>query len=91
MEEFLAKERAKREAQVYRRRVVIPLVTKSLLSSIDPRFNPTFEFEDTDVVLHPFEVVSVEVKNLGELVASLSAHRQEIMDAVDIIITRAHG
>lgn len=75
----------------YRRRVVIPLVRNSLLDSIDSRFNPTFDIENTAVALHPLEIVSVDLNNLGKLVASLSDHSQRITDALDMLITRAHG
>lgn len=75
----------------YRRRIVIPLVRNSLLDSIDSRFNPTFDIENTTVVLHPLEIVSVDANNLGKLVASLSEHRQQIADALDMLISRAHG
>ncbi|MCR9054494.1 MAG: CcdB family protein [bacterium] len=47
--------------------------------------------ENTTVVLHPLEIVSVDVNNLGKLVASLSEHSQQIADALDMLITRAHG
>ncbi len=76
----------------YRRRVVIPLVRKSYLEAVLlPRFNPTFKIEKTEVVLHPFEMVSVDVENLGPLVASLADCGQQIIEAVDALITRAHN
>ena len=75
----------------YRRRVVIPLVRKTYLDSVAlPRFNPTFNIEDTDVVLHPLEIVSIDVQNLGELVTSLDHSGQQVVDAIDALITRAH-
>ena len=75
----------------YRRRVVIPLVQKSYLDSVAlPRFNPTFKIEDTDVVLHPLEIVSIDVQKLGELVTSLDHSGQQVVDAIDTLITRAH-
>ena len=75
----------------YRRRVVIPLVRKSHLEAVlVTHFNPTFEIENTEVVLHPLEIVSVDIKNLGELVASLAENGQTIIDAIDVLITRAH-
>ena len=76
----------------YRRRVVIPLVKKSYLSSVSlPRLNPTFEIEGASVVLHPFEVVSVARNRLGQFVLSLADEGQQIIDALDELITRAHG
>ena len=75
----------------YRRRVVIPLVRKSYLSAVMvPRFNPTFEIEDTQVVLHPLEFVSIDVGNLGAFVSSIAESGQQIVDAIDALVTRAH-
>jgi toxin CcdB len=75
----------------YRRRVVIPLVRKSYLDQVAlPRFNPIFNIEDIDVVLHPLEMVSIDVRNLGELVSSLDHSGQQVIDAIDALITRAH-
>ena len=76
----------------YRRRAVVPLVRRSYLDSVSfPRFNPTFIIEKTRVVLHPLEIVSVATKNLGPLVQSLADDGQQIIDALDELITRAHG
>ncbi len=51
----------------FRRRVVVPLVRKSHLQSIDhERFNPTFVIEGIPVVLHPLEIVSAPLDGLGE-------------------------
>ena len=76
----------------YRRRVVVPLVRKSYLVSVSfPRFNPTFRIEQTAVVLHPLEIVSVAKKNLGPFVRSLADDGQRIIDALDQLTTRAHG
>lgn len=76
----------------YRRRVVIPLVKQSYLDQVPfPRFNPTFIVEDTPVVLHPLEIVSVATSSLGRFVQSLAQEDQRIIDALDELITRAHG
>jgi toxin CcdB len=76
----------------YKRRVVVPLVKKSYLDKVTlPRFNPTFTIEGTPVVLHPLELVSVATDKLGNVVHSLAEHGQLIIDALDELITRAHG
>jgi toxin CcdB len=76
----------------YRRRVVVPLVRKSTLGKIsNGRFNPMFKLEKIAVVLHPLEIVSVPVDGLGELVGSLAAEGDRIMDALDELLTRAWG
>lgn len=76
----------------YRRRVVVPLVKKSYLDSVGlPRFNPTFIIENTPVVLHPLETVSVAKSRLGRRVLSLADQGHLIIDALDELLTRAHG
>lgn len=73
---------------LYRRRVVIPLVDQSYLGEVLlPRLNPTFEIEKKVVVLHPLEIVSVEQRKLGEVVTSLADNAQRIMDAMDLMTT----
>jgi toxin CcdB len=74
----------------YRRRVVVPLVRKELLGSIaDPSFNPTFAIENIDVVLHPLEIVSIPIGQLGVWVGSLSEAGDQIIRAIDQLLSRA--
>lgn len=76
----------------YKRRVVVPLVKKSYLDKVShPRFNPTFVIEKTPVVLHPLEVVSVSKDKLGKFVKSLANEGDQIIDALDELISKAHG
>ncbi|ENO86013.1 CcdB family protein [Thauera linaloolentis] len=76
----------------FKRRVVVPLVRKSYLPTIDhPRFNPTFVIEGVSVVLHPLEIVSVPQETLGEPVASLVDQGARIIEALDELTTRAWG
>lgn len=76
----------------YRRRVVVPLVRKSALGKIsNPRFNPSFKIEKVQLVLHPLEIVSVPIEQLGEFVKSLSAEANRITDALDELLTQAWG
>jgi toxin CcdB len=73
----------------YRRRVVVPLVKEASLGKIaNPRFNPTFRIKGVPVVLHPLEIVSVALDNLGAKVASLAAEADEIIAALDELLTR---
>lgn len=75
----------------YRRRVVVPLVKKSLLDRIDhPRFNPTFLVDNTAVVLHPLETASVPREKLGAQVASLADEADRIIGALDELLTRGY-
>src|SRR5437867_11417888 len=71
----------------YRRRVVVPLVRKSVLAKINnPRFNPTFKIQNIPVVLHPLEIVSVPNERLGEFVVSLANEGNRITDALDELL-----
>ena len=51
--------------------------------------NPVFRIEKVDVVLHPLDMVSVAVEQLGERVGSLAEHGQAIADALDEMLTRS--
>jgi len=74
----------------YRRRVVVPLVRASAIGKIGyASFNPTFKIRGIAVVLHPLEIVSVPVDQLGEIVGSLSNESQLIVAALDELLTRA--
>ncbi len=76
----------------YRRRVVIPLVRRSVLGRIvNPRLNPSFKIEGIAVVLHPLEIVSVATAQVGECVGSLAAEADAIVAALDELFTRAFG
>jgi toxin CcdB len=74
----------------YRRRVVVPLVRASTLGKTElPQFNPTFKVRGMTVVLHPLEIVSVPVGQLGTKVGSLDAQGQQIIAALDELLSRA--
>jgi len=79
----------------YRRRVVVPLVRRSVLPGITPtvgsRMNPVFQVDGVDVVLHPLDMVSVALDQLGEHVGSLADRGQNIADALDELLTRSWG
>ena len=75
----------------YRRRVVVPLVRRSVLSAgiAGTRMNPSFKVRGAVLVLHPLDMVSVACDQLGECVGSLAEHGQEITDARDELLTRS--
>jgi toxin CcdB len=79
----------------YRRRVVVPLVRLTLLPRDTPtvgsRMNPVFVVDDIQVVLHPLDVVSVALEQLGERIGSLGHEAQAIADAMDELLTRSCG
>ncbi|TAH46544.1 MAG: plasmid maintenance protein CcdB [Dokdonella sp.] len=74
----------------YRRRVVVPLALKSNYGPIcNARFQPGFTVKGKPVVLLPLDIGSVPSDKLGEPVASLAAHGERIIAALDELITRA--
>ena len=79
----------------YRRRVVVPLVRRSALPSDTPtvgsRMNPVLKVGGVQVVLHPLDMVSVAMDQLGKRVGSLADHGQTITDALDELLTRSWG
>lgn len=79
----------------YRRRVVVPLVRRSVLphqaASAGTRLNPVFQVENMEVVLHPLDMVSVACDQLGGYVGSLASRGQDITDALDELLTRSWG
>jgi toxin CcdB len=74
----------------YRRRVVVPLVRASAIGRISfTGFNPAFKIRGIPVVLHPLEIVSVPLDQLGEVVGSLKDESQSIVAALDELLARA--
>lgn len=77
----------------YRRRVVVPLVRRSSLDRtntiVDSPLNPVFTVKGIKVVLHPLEVVSVAIEQLGEKVATLVQEGDRITGAMDELLTQA--
>lgn len=78
----------------YRRRIVVPLLRKSVVSgraALRTRINPAFRVRNVEVVLHPLDIVSVAVDQLGPKVGTLAEHGQSITDALDEVLTRTWG
>ena len=79
----------------YRRRMVVPLVRRTALGSsaaaAGTRLNPMFEVKGARVVLHPLDMVSVALDQLGPKADSLAEHGQAIADALDELLTRSWG
>jgi len=74
----------------YYRRMVIPLVLRSELGdSHHPALNPGFVIERKHCILHPLEMVSVPANKLGKPLLSLSEHANTIINAIDMLISRA--
>lgn len=70
----------------YRGRVVVPLVRRSALSATTPtvgsRLNPVLSVQGLELVLHPLDMGSVALDQLGECVGSLAGQSQPIIDAL---------
>jgi len=79
----------------YRRRLVVPLVRRNALPASTPtvgsRMNPVFQVDGFDVVLHPLDMVSVALDQLGEHAGSLADRGQDIAEALDELLTRSWG
>ena len=79
----------------YRRRVVVPLVRQTILPRDTPtvgaRMNPVFVIKGIRLVLHPLDMVSVALDQLGDAVGSLVQEGQVIADALDEMLTRSWG
>jgi toxin CcdB len=73
-----------------RRRVVVPLV-RGGPSAGGTRLNPVFRVKGVQVTLHPLDIVSARLDQLGAKVASLSDEGQAISDAIDEVLTRSWG
>ena len=79
----------------YCRRMVVPLVRRTALpadaATVGTRLNPVFSIKSASVVLHPLDMVSVALDQLGPKVDSLTEHGQSITDALDELLTRSWG
>jgi toxin CcdB len=53
--------------------------------------NPTFQIDGIHVVLHPLDMVSASLEQLGDQIGSLAEHGQSIADALDELLTRSWG
>jgi toxin CcdB len=74
----------------YQRRVVVPLVRASAVGAVPfAAFNPSFTVRGVKVVLHPLEIVSVPLEQLGAKVGSLAGSDQQIVAALDELFSRA--
>jgi toxin CcdB len=65
-------------------RVVVPLVINAKRAKI---LNPKFDIEDIQVTMSTSELASLSINNIGTKVCSLKNKREEIINAVDFLIT----
>lgn len=69
-------------------RVVVPLVRPEVVDGKPAsHLNPVLEVEGTQVVMLTQELAGIARRNLGERVGSLAGSRQEILGALDFLLT----
>ena len=68
-------------------RVVIPLYTASAIDKAVKYLNPQFSIKQTKVIMSTAELAGVSVNCLGDKVCSLKGHRNEIIAAIDFLVT----
>jgi len=68
-------------------RVVIPLYSVSAMGKAAKHLNHQFSIKRTTVIMSTAELAGVTVNSLGDKVYSLKEHRNEIIAALDFLIT----
>ena len=71
------------------RRVAIPLVAQAVIGPLDSRLSPGFTIDGVAVVLATLEVSSLPLAAFGDLVGNLSARGDDIIRALDLVVSRA--
>ena len=67
----------------------VVVVQSSLGPLADTSFNPSFTIDGIDVVLHPLEIVSIPAGQMGVRLGSLSDAGDQIIQAIDQLLSRA--
>jgi toxin CcdB len=49
--------------------------------------NPEFEIEDKKVIMSTSELASISLDNIGEKVCTLKDNREDIISAIDFLVT----
>ena len=68
-------------------RVVVPLLPRSRVTEPARMLNPTYEIAGTECVLATQLMSAVRAADLGPAIGSLSDHRDEIIRAIDLLLT----
>jgi toxin CcdB len=68
-------------------RVVVPLISASAMVKAAKHLNPHFSIKRTTVIMSTAELAGVTLNSLGEKVGSLKEHQNEIIAALDFLIT----
>lgn len=67
-------------------RVAVPLIGRGAMIAAG-RLHPIFSVEGRDYVMATADLAAIHRSNLGERVGSLTDHRDDIIAAVDFLIT----
>jgi len=73
--------------EIFNVRVVVPLFRAAGFARVIHRLNPGFRVEGAPVVMATQFIVGTSIRNLGEVVARLDARRDDIIGAIDMLIT----
>lgn len=68
-------------------RVVVPLVRQAHMPLPAKRLNPCFMIDGEAVVMSSAELAGIPLRAIGEEVASLADHRNDILAALDLLLT----
>lgn len=68
-------------------RVVIPLVRASNFEKVVSILNPQLKIDQTDVIVSTAQMASIDARILGARVCSLHDMRNEIVAAIDLLIS----
>ncbi len=68
-------------------RLVAPLMQPNRAPKPAGRLNPSFEIDGTNYIMVTQYAGAVELRELGQKMASLSEHDREIVNALDFLIT----
>jgi toxin CcdB len=68
-------------------RVVVPLVAPAAMPKPGRHLNPAFRIGKTMFLMSTAEIAGVSVKSLGRKVCSIKEYRNEIVAALDFLIT----
>jgi len=68
-------------------RVVVPLILAEEMKLAAQNLNPKFKIKNTTVVMSTAELAGVSIKSLGDKVTTLKTKRDEIITALDLLLT----
>jgi toxin CcdB len=71
----------------YDTRLVVPLLPLAHGPIVAKRFNPEFEVEGLKLVMYTQYAAAVQLRRLGKPVKSLANSRDEIVAAIDMLVT----